>query len=124
MAACLTVRIRFAPQQGIIEIIRLCKHHKPMSTRLETVWQSMVKHVVCCTSGKIGAIIAQCVLGPLINHGCPADQKNCWLNHVMQIFALFMLLGVFTTLLLPETKRKTLLRSLLKLTMVRLILAS
>lgn len=65
-------------------------------------------HGMSAASGKIGAIIAQCVLGPLINHGCPADQKNCWLNHVMQIFALFMLLGVFTTLLLPETKRKTL----------------
>ena len=26
----------------------------------------------------------------------------------MQIFALFMLLGCFTTLLIPETKRKTL----------------
>jgi MFS transporter, PHS family, inorganic phosphate transporter len=26
----------------------------------------------------------------------------------MQIFALFMLLGVFTSLLIPETKRKTL----------------
>ena len=26
----------------------------------------------------------------------------------MQIFALFMLCGVFTTLLIPETKRKTL----------------
>ena len=31
-----------------------------------------------------------------------------WLNHVMQIFALFMFLGIFTTLLIPETKRKTL----------------
>lgn len=26
----------------------------------------------------------------------------------MQIFALFMFLGIFTTLLIPETKRKTL----------------
>lgn len=26
----------------------------------------------------------------------------------MQIFALFMLCGIFTTLLIPETKRKTL----------------
>jgi PHS family inorganic phosphate transporter-like MFS transporter len=65
-------------------------------------------HGMSAASGKIGAIIAQCVLGPLINHGCPAHHKNCWLNHVMQIFALFMLLGIFTTLLLPETKRKTL----------------
>lgn len=26
----------------------------------------------------------------------------------MEIFALFMFLGIFTTLLIPETKRKTL----------------
>ncbi|MCJ1254123.1 acid phosphatase pho5 [Lignoscripta atroalba] len=31
-----------------------------------------------------------------------------WLNHVMQIYALFMLLGLFCTFLIPETKRKTL----------------
>lgn len=65
-------------------------------------------HGMSAASGKIGAIIAQCVLGPLINHGCPATKKNCWLNHVMQIYALFMLLGIFTSLLIPETKRKTL----------------
>lgn len=65
-------------------------------------------HGMSAASGKIGAIIAQCVLGPLINHGCPADKKNCWLNHVMQIYALFMFLGIFTTMLLPETKRQTL----------------
>ncbi|ODQ68278.1 phosphate permease [Nadsonia fulvescens var. elongata DSM 6958] len=65
-------------------------------------------HGISAASGKIGAIIAQCVLGPLINHGCAANKPNCWLNHVMQIFALFMFLGIFTTLLLPETKRKSL----------------
>lgn len=39
-----------------------------------------------------------------------ATKKNPspWLNHVMEIFALFMLCGIFTTLLIPETKRKTL----------------
>lgn len=30
------------------------------------------------------------------------------MNHVLEIYALFMLLGCFTTLLIPETKRKTL----------------
>jgi PHS family inorganic phosphate transporter-like MFS transporter len=30
------------------------------------------------------------------------------LNHVLEIFALFMFLGIFTSLLIPETKRKTL----------------
>ncbi|VVT49344.1 uncharacterized protein SAPINGB_P002224 [Magnusiomyces paraingens] len=64
-------------------------------------------HGMSAASGKIGAIIAQCVLGPLINHNCP-KKDNCWLNHVMEIFALFMLCGICTTLLLPETKRQTL----------------
>lgn len=65
-------------------------------------------HGMSAASGKIGAIIAQCVIGPLINHNCPAGKTNCWLNHVMEIYALFMLLGIGTTLLIPETKRQTL----------------
>ena len=65
-------------------------------------------HGISAASGKVGAIIAQCVLGPLINHGCAPTNKNCWLPHVMEIYALFMLLGIGTSLLIPETKRKTL----------------
>jgi MFS transporter, PHS family, inorganic phosphate transporter len=30
------------------------------------------------------------------------------MDHVLEIYALFMLLGIFTTLLIPETARKTL----------------
>ncbi|CCC69017.1 hypothetical protein NCAS_0C00270 [Naumovozyma castellii] len=67
-------------------------------------------HGISAASGKIGAIIAQTALGTLINHNCARDGKkaNCWLPHVMEIFALFMLLGIFLTLLIPETKRMTL----------------
>lgn len=65
-------------------------------------------HGISAASGKVGAIIAQCVIGPLINHGCAADNQNCFLPHVMEIYALFMLLGIGTSLLLPETKRQTL----------------
>ncbi|KAH3682551.1 hypothetical protein WICPIJ_006482 [Wickerhamomyces pijperi] len=65
-------------------------------------------HGISAACGKVGAIIAQTALGTLINHNCPKDKKNCWLPHVMEIFALFMLVGVFTSLLIPETKRKTL----------------
>ncbi|XMA14358.1 hypothetical protein WAI453_007149 [Rhynchosporium graminicola] len=36
------------------------------------------------------------------------NNASPWQNHVMQIYALFMFLGIFTTLLTPETKRKTL----------------
>lgn len=67
-------------------------------------------HGISAGCGKIGAIIAQTALGTLINHGCKENNKpqNCWLNHVMEIFALFMLLGFLTALLIPETKRMTL----------------
>lgn len=67
-------------------------------------------HGISAAAGKVGAIIAQTALGTLINYHCARDGKktNCWLPHVMEIFALFMLCGIFTTLLIPETKRKTL----------------
>lgn len=65
-------------------------------------------HGLSAASGKIGAIIAQTCIGTLVNHGCDKEHKNCFLPHVLEIFALFMLLGIFTTLLIPETKRRTL----------------
>ena len=66
-------------------------------------------HGISAGSGKIGSIIAQVVIGPLRQRGAPAGSTaSPWLNHVLEIFALFMLCGVFTTLLIPETKRKTL----------------
>lgn len=34
--------------------------------------------------------------------------KGKFLPHILEIFALFMLTGVFSTLLLPETKNKSL----------------
>ncbi|KAK5094869.1 acid phosphatase pho5 [Exophiala xenobiotica] len=66
-------------------------------------------HGLSAASGKVGAIVAQTVFGPLRVKGHPTTANpSPWLNHVMQIFALFMLCGIFTTLLIPETKRKTL----------------
>jgi MFS transporter, PHS family, inorganic phosphate transporter len=69
-------------------------------------------HGLSAASGKVGAIIAQVVFGPLRTKGAAPTATGAaaspWLNHVMQIFALFMLLGIGTTLLIPETKRKTL----------------
>ncbi|KAL6249987.1 acid phosphatase pho5 [Rhinocladiella similis] len=66
-------------------------------------------HGLSAASGKVGAIIAQCVFGPLKTKGHPTkDNPTPWVNHIMEIFALFMLCGIFTTLLIPETKRKTL----------------
>jgi PHS family inorganic phosphate transporter-like MFS transporter len=40
----------------------------------------------------------------LINIG----GKGKFLPHILEIFALFMLTGVFSTLLLPETKNRSL----------------
>jgi len=69
-------------------------------------------HGISAASGKLGAILAQVLIGPLRTKGAlkNATAKNAspWLNHVMQIFAAFMFAGIFTTLLIPETKRKTL----------------
>lgn len=64
-------------------------------------------HGISAASGKVGAIVAQTCIGTLINHGC-GSANSCFLPHVMEIFALFMLLGIGTTLLIPETKRMTL----------------
>lgn len=61
-------------------------------------------HGLSAGAGKIGAVIAQALVGPLRNKG----GTNKWLNHVMEIFALFMVCGLGTTLLIPETKRKSL----------------
>lgn len=69
-------------------------------------------HGISAASGKIGAIIAQVVFGPLRTRGAVKGATGAaaspWLNHVMQIFALFMFLGLLTTFFIPETKRKTL----------------
>jgi len=61
-------------------------------------------HGISAAAGKVGAVLAQALVGPLRNK----TGTNKWLNHVMQIFALFMFCGIFTTLLIPETKRQTL----------------
>ena len=65
-------------------------------------------HGISAASGKIGAIIAQVLIGPLRVRGATATNASPWLNHVMEIFAVFMFVGIFTTLLIPETTRKTL----------------
>ncbi|KAK8221925.1 acid phosphatase pho5 [Zalaria obscura] len=65
-------------------------------------------HGLSAAAGKVGAIVAQVLIGPLRTRGATATNASPWLNHVMEIYALFMLCGIFTTLLIPETKRKTL----------------
>jgi MFS transporter, PHS family, inorganic phosphate transporter len=58
--------------------------------------------------GKIGSIIGQGAIAPLRTRGATKTNANPWLNHVLEIFALFMFLGIFTTLCIKETARKTL----------------
>jgi PHS family inorganic phosphate transporter-like MFS transporter len=65
-------------------------------------------HGISAAAGKIGAIIAQCVFGPLAHRGAKKSGDSPWLNHIMEIFSLFMLCGFFSTWLIPETKRKSL----------------
>lgn len=51
-----------------------------------------------------GAIIAQVGFSRLKDIGGP----NNFVKHILETFALFMLAGIFSTLLIPETKNKTL----------------
>lgn len=68
-------------------------------------------HGISAAAGKLGAIIAL-AFDPLRQRGAPHDctGNECqpWLNHIMEIFALFMLCGLLSTFLLPETSRRSL----------------
>ncbi|KAL1746904.1 major facilitator superfamily domain-containing protein [Schizophyllum fasciatum] len=61
-------------------------------------------HGISAASGKLGAIIAQVGFAQLKDIGGP----SAFVKHILEIFALFMLTGIFSTLLLPETKNKSL----------------
>ena len=69
-------------------------------------------HGLSAASGKIGAIVAQVLSIPLLNKDAPPNCSGSacspWLNRLMQLFALFMLCGFFSTFLIPETKGITL----------------
>ncbi|KAH8118097.1 phosphate permease [Phellopilus nigrolimitatus] len=61
-------------------------------------------HGISAASGKLGAIVAQVGFARLVNIG----GKNNFVKHILEIFAFFMLTGIFSTLLLPETMNRTL----------------
>lgn len=65
-------------------------------------------HGVSAGLGKLGAVIAQVFFAPMIKRGATHDNPTPWIHGVMQIFALFMFLGMLTSLLVPESKRKRL----------------
>ena len=58
--------------------------------------------------GKLGAVIAQVIFAPLIKKGATHENPTPWIHGVMQIFALFMFLGMLTSLLVPEGKKQRL----------------
>jgi PHS family inorganic phosphate transporter-like MFS transporter len=44
----------------------------------------------------------------MIKKGATHDNPTPWIHGVMQIFALFMFLGMLTSLLVPESRRRRL----------------
>ncbi|KAI1799865.1 phosphate permease [Daldinia bambusicola] len=65
-------------------------------------------HGISAASGKVGSIIGQGAISILRTRGATKDNDAPWMDHVLEIYALFMLLGIVTTVFIPETKRKTL----------------
>jgi len=69
-------------------------------------------HGLSAAMGKIGAIIAQVIANPLLSIGadpnCKGTECHPWIDHLMQIFALFMLCGTLVSFWVPETKGRTL----------------
>ncbi|KAF8905025.1 phosphate transporter [Gymnopilus junonius] len=61
-------------------------------------------HGISAASGKLGAIVAQVGFSQLKDIG----GSNHFVKHILEIFAFFMLTGIFSTLLLPETKQQSL----------------
>ncbi|KIK56555.1 hypothetical protein GYMLUDRAFT_204732 [Collybiopsis luxurians FD-317 M1] len=62
-------------------------------------------HGISAASGKLGAIIAECGFAQIkAQHG----ESEAFLGHILEICAFFMLTGIFSTLLVPETKGRSL----------------
>jgi PHS family inorganic phosphate transporter-like MFS transporter len=61
-------------------------------------------HGIAAASGKMGSILAQVGFGLLKDIG----GKNQWINHLLEIFAGFMFSGILSSLLIPETRGKSL----------------
>ncbi|THH14113.1 hypothetical protein EW146_g6184 [Bondarzewia mesenterica] len=61
-------------------------------------------HGISAASGKLGAVVAQVGFARMKDIG----GKNHFVKHILEIFAFFMLTGIFSTLLIPETKGRSL----------------
>ncbi|KAJ2004784.1 hypothetical protein H4R26_002318 [Coemansia thaxteri] len=61
-------------------------------------------HGISAAMGKLGAIVAQGGFLQLKDNG----GKDAWINHLLQVFALFMVVGFAVTFWIPESKGKSL----------------
>ncbi|KAJ2626378.1 hypothetical protein H4R22_004834 [Coemansia sp. RSA 1290] len=61
-------------------------------------------HGISAAFGKLGAIVAQGGFLQLTD----VDGKNSWIDHLLQVFALFMFIGFAATFWIPESKGKAL----------------
>ncbi|CAG8627106.1 20021_t:CDS:2 [Dentiscutata erythropus] len=61
-------------------------------------------HGISAAAGKFGAILSQAGFAQFRDIG----GKDMFVPHLIQIFALFMFFGIFSTLLIPETKNLSL----------------
>lgn len=65
-------------------------------------------HGFSASMGKLGAVLAQVFFASMIKRGATHDNPTPWIHGVMQIFALFMFLGMLTSLLVPESRGESL----------------
>ncbi|KIJ40838.1 hypothetical protein M422DRAFT_60550 [Sphaerobolus stellatus SS14] len=61
-------------------------------------------HGISAATGKLGGILAQVLFSEVTKNG----TTNNFLPHILEIYAFFTLTGIFSTLLLPETKGRSL----------------
>ncbi|CAK5282091.1 unnamed protein product [Mycena citricolor] len=61
-------------------------------------------HGISAAGGKLGAIVAQGMFNGLVH----PDKSDHWLDHSFEILALFMITGLASTWLVPETMGKSL----------------
>ncbi|OAP59367.1 phosphate:H+ symporter [Fonsecaea erecta] len=67
-------------------------------------------HGLAAASGKVGAVLAQALTGPLRGIGFEKgeDDASPWLPHVIQILGAFAFLGLLCSFLIPETMGRSL----------------
>ncbi|KAF2966357.1 hypothetical protein GQX73_g7220 [Xylaria multiplex] len=65
-------------------------------------------HGISAAMGKVGAIVAQVISIPLLRKGAPpnCEGRDCspWIDKLMQIFALFMFLGLLVSFFNPRNE--------------------